>query len=231
MELLSFGDTGWGDELIRATFMTVFVALAAFFFGFLVSFLIVPLKLSNKKFLNYLGNTYTTVFRGVPELLVIYLLFFGGSSAVMYVAKIFGYNEFIEINAFITGFVAIGLISGAYTTEVLRGAITAIDRGQFEGAKSLGLRKSTYYIFVIAPQVLRLSLPNLSNVWQLTLKDTALISVTGLVEIMRQSYIASGVTRNPLLFYSFAAFLYLILTTVSLKYFNKLEKKYNFYQK
>ena len=228
MELLSFGDTGWGDELIRATFMTILVALAAFSFGFFVSILIVPLKLSNKKIFNYLGNTYTTIFRGVPELLVIYLLFFGGSSAVMFVAKIFGYKEFIEINAFITGSVSIGLISGAYTTEVLRGAIESISKGQFEGAKSLGLKKTTYYIFVIAPQVLRLSLPNLSNVWQLTLKDTALISVTGLVEIMRQSYIASGVTRNPLLFYCVAAFLYLILTTLSLKYFNKLEKKYNF---
>ena len=142
----------------------------------------------------------------------------------MFVAKLFGYKEFIEINAFLTGSVSIGLISGAYTTEVLRGAIESISRGQFDGAKSLGLKKSTYYVFVIAPQVLRLSLPNLSNVWQLTLKDTALISVTGLVEIMRQSYIASGVTRNPLLFYCFAAFLYLILTTISLKYFNKLEK-------
>ena len=228
MELLSFGDTGWGDELLKATFMTVMVALAAFFFGFLISTLIVPLKLSNKKFLNYIGNTYTTIFRGVPELLVIYLLFFGGSSAVMFVAKMFGYKEFIEINAFLTGSVSIGLISGAYTTEVFRGAIESIDKGQFDGAKSLGLKKTTYYVFVIAPQVLRLSLPNLSNVWQLTLKDTALISVTGLVEIMRQSYIASGATRNPLLFYCFAAFLYLILTTISLKYFNKLEKKYNF---
>tara|TARA_B100000902_G_scaffold189491_1_gene181234 strand:- start:1088 stop:1780 length:693 start_codon:yes stop_codon:yes gene_type:complete len=227
MELLSFGDTGWGDELLRATFMTILVALTAFIFGFLVSIFIVPLKLSNKKFLNYLGNTYTTIFRGVPELLVIYLLFFGGSSAIMFVAKIFGYKEFIEINAFLTGSVSIGLISGAYTTEVLRGAIVSINIGQFEGAKSLGLKKTTYYVFVIAPQVLRLSLPNLSNVWQLTLKDTALISVTGLVEIMRQSYIASGVTRNPLLFYCFAAFLYLILTTISLKYFNKLEKKFN----
>ena len=228
MELLSFGDTGWGDELIRATFMTILVALVAFSFGFLISIVIIPLKLSNKKFLNYLGNTYTTIFRGVPELLVIYLLFFGGSSAVMFVAKIFGYKEFIEINAFLTGSVSIGLISGAYTTEVLRGAILSINVGQFEGAKSLGLRKTTYYAFVIAPQVLRLSIPNLSNVWQLTLKDTALISVTGLVEIMRQSYIASGVTRNPLLFYCVAAFLYLILTTVSLRYFNKLENKYNF---
>ena len=228
MELLSFGDTGWGDELLRATFMTVMVALAAFFFGFFISFFIVPLKLSNKKFLNYIGNTYTTIFRGVPELLVIYLLFFGGSNAVMFVAKIFGYKEFIEINAFLTGSISIGLISGAYTTEVLRGAIESINKGQFDGAKSLGLKKTTYYVYVIAPQVLRLSIPNLSNVWQLTLKDTALISVTGLVEIMRQSYIASGVTRNPLLFYCFAAFLYLILTTISLKYFNKLEKKYNF---
>ena len=228
MELLSFGDTGWGDELLRATFMTVMVALAAFFFGFFISFFIVPLKLSNKKFLNYIGNTYTTIVRGVPELLVIYLLFFGGSNAVMFVAKIFGYKEFIEINAFLTGSISIGLISGAYTTEVLRGAIESINKGQFDGAKSLGLKKTTYYVYVIAPQVLRLSLPNLSNVWQLTLKDTALISVTGLVEIMRQSYIASGVTRNPLLFYCFAAFLYLILTTISLKYFNKLEKKYNF---
>lgn len=228
MELLSFGDTGWGDELLRATFMTILVAIAAFTFGFFISSLIVPLKLSKSKVLNFIGNTYTTIFRGVPELLVIYLLFFGGSSAIMFVAKIFGYKDFIEINAFLTGSVSIGLISGAYTTEVLRGAIDSISRGQFDGAKSLGLKKSTYYVFVIAPQVLRLSLPNLSNVWQLTLKDTALISVTGLVEIMRQSYIASGVTRNPLLFYCFAAFLYLILTTISLKYFNKLEKKYNF---
>ena len=228
MELLSFGDTGWGDELLRATFMTILVAIAAFTFGFFISSLIVPLKLSKSKVLNFIGNTYTTIFRGVPELLVIYLLFFGGSSAIMFVAKIFGYKDFIEINAFLTGSVSIGLISGAYTTEVLRGAINSINQGQFDGAKSLGLKKSTYYVFVIAPQVLRLSLPNLSNVWQLTLKDTALISVTGLVEIMRQSYIASGVTRNPLLFYCFAAFLYLILTTISLKYFNKLEKKYNF---
>ena len=227
MELLSFGDTGWGDELLKATFMTVMVALAAFFFGFLISTLIVPLKLSNLKILNYMGNTYTTIFRGVPELLVIYLLFFGGSSAVMFVAKMFGYKEFIEINAFLTGSVSIGLISGAYTTEVFRGAIESINKGQFDGAKSLGLKKTTYYVFVIAPQVLRLSLPNLSNVWQLTLKDTALISVTGLVEIMRQSYIAAGSTRDPLFFYSFAAVLYLLLTFLSMKLINKLEIKYS----
>tara|TARA_B100000965_G_scaffold399488_1_gene419541 strand:+ start:582 stop:1271 length:690 start_codon:yes stop_codon:yes gene_type:complete len=227
MELLSFGDTGWGDELFKATLMTVAVALTAFSIGFIFSFIFVPLKLSKNRLFNLIGNFYTTVFRGVPELLVIYLFFFGSSAAVMYVAKIFGYNEYIEINAFLTGALSIGIISGAYSTEVFRGAILSINIGQFEGAKSLGLKKITYFIHVILPQVLRIAIPNLGNVWQITLKDTALISVTGLVEIMRQSYIAAGSTRNPLFFYMFAAVLYLILTTISMKFINKLEKKYH----
>ena len=228
MELLIFGDKGWGDELFYATLMTISVAITAFLIGFFFAFIFVPVKLSKNKILKFIGNTYTTVFRGVPELLIIYLFFFGGSGAVMYVAKIFGYNEYIEINAFLTGALSIGLISGAYSTEVFRGAILSIGSGQFEGAKSLGLKKITYFIYVILPQVLRLAIPNLGNVWQITLKDTALISVTGLVEIMRQSYIAAGSTRNPLFFYIFAAVIYLILTTCSLKFLNKLERKYNF---
>ena len=205
MELLSFGDTGWGDELFRATLMTIAVAITAFFIGFVFAFIFVPLKLSKNKIINFIGNSYTTIFRGVPELLIIYLFFFGSSGAVMYVAKIFGYNEYIEINAFLTGALSIGIISGAYSTEVFRGAILSINKGQFEGAKSLGLKKIVYFNHVILPQVLRLAIPNLGNVWQITLKDTALISVTGLVEIMRQSYIAAGSTRDPLFFYSFAA--------------------------
>jgi octopine/nopaline transport system permease protein len=144
----------------------------------------------------------------------------------MFVAKLFGYNGYIEINAFITGAFAIGIISGAYSTEVLRGAVQSLDRGQFEACKALGLKKSIYFFKIILPQVLRLAIPNLNNVWQITLKDTSLISVTGLVEIMRQSYIAAGSTRDPLFFYSIAAFLYLILTFLSLKFFNKIEKKY-----
>ena len=139
MDLLSFGKTGWGDELFYATLMTIAVAVTAMLIGFLFSLIFTPLKLSNNKFLNFIGNTYTTVIRGVPELLVIYLFFFGGSGAIMYVASIFGYFEYIEINAFITGSVAIGIISGAYSTEVFRGAIQSIDKGQFEAAKVLGV--------------------------------------------------------------------------------------------
>ncbi len=227
MELLAFGKTGWGDELFIATLMTIAVSITAMLIGFLFALIFTPLKLSKNKFFNLIGNSYTTVIRGVPELLVIYLFFFGGSGAVMYVASIFGYNEYIEINAFITGSCAIGIISGAYSTEVFRGAILSIDKGQFEASKVLGLNKYIYFFKVIMPQMLRLALPNISNVWQITLKDTSLISVTGLVEIMRQSYIAAGSTRDPLFFYSFAAVLYLLLTYLSMKFLNSLEKKYS----
>ena len=227
MELLAFGKTGWGDELFYATLMTIAVSITAMIIGFVFSLIFTPLKLSNKKYLNLIGNFYTTVVRGVPELLVIYLLFFGGSGAIMFVASIFGYNDYIEINAFITGSFAIGIISGAYSTEVFRGAILSIDKGQFEACKVLGLKKNVQLFKVIMPQMLRLAIPNLSNVWQITLKDTSLISVTGLVEIMRQSYIAAGSTRDPLFFYSFAAVLYLLLTYLSMKLINKLEIKYS----
>ena len=227
MEILAFGDTGWGDELFYATLMTIAVSITAMFIGFLFALIFTPLKLSKNKFLNFIANSYTTIIRGVPELLVIYLFFFGGTGAVMFVASIFGYNEYIEINAFITGAFAIGIISGAYSTEVFRGAIQSIDKGQFEAANVLGLNKFRKFIKIILPQTLRLAIPNLSNVWQITLKDTSLISVTGLVEIMRQSYIAAGSTRDPLFFYSFAAVLYLLLTFVSMKLINRLEIRYS----
>ena len=227
MELLAFGNTGWGDELFIATLMTIAVSITAMFIGFFFALIFTPLKLSKSKVLNFIANSYTTVIRGVPELLVIYLFFFGGTGAVMFVASMFGYNDYIEINAFITGAFAIGIISGAYSTEVFRGAIQSIDKGQFEAAKVIGLSKFAQFYKIILPQTLRLAIPNLSNVWQITLKDTSLISVTGLVEIMRQSYIAAGSTRDPLFFYSFAAVLYLLLTYLSMKLINKLEIKYS----
>jgi len=145
MGLLAFGDNGWGDELFFATLMTLAVAITAMFIGFIFSLIFTPLKITNNKILNFVGNFYTTVIRGVPELLVIYLFFFGGSAAVMFVAKIFGYDGYIEINAFITGAFSIGIISGAYSTEVFRGAFQSINRGQFEACKVLGLKKKSVF--------------------------------------------------------------------------------------
>ncbi len=223
LELLALGDNGWGDEMLRATLVTLMVSLSAMGIGLIISIFGTISKLSKKKYVRILADIYTTVIRGIPELLVIYLLFFGGSSAVMGLAKLFGYYGYIELNAFVIGSVAVGAISGAYSTEVMRGAFLSVPLGQIDAAKSVGMNKFLIFTRIITPQVLRYALPGLGNVWQLTLKDTALIMVTGLVEIMRQAHVASGSTYSPFTFYVAAAFLYLILTTFSNRIFNRLE--------
>ena len=145
----------------------------------------------------------------------------------MYIAKIFGYDGYIELNAFTIGTIAVGAISGAYSTEVIRGAVNSVHKGQFEAGKTLGLNGYGFYGRVIFPQVARIALPGIGNVWQITLKDTALISVTGLVEIMRQSRIAAGSTHEPFIFYTAAIILYLVITRLSNILFDKAENTYS----
>lgn len=215
MELLSFGDRGWGDELARATAMTVAVAGCAFLLGLVFGSLGTFAKLSRSRLIAGAADAYTTIIRGIPELLVIYLLFFGGSGALMYVARIFGHTGYIEINAFFTGVCAIAVVNGAYSLEVIRGAVQAVPRGQIEAAKAFGMSPWTMFHRILVPQVLRFALPGLGNVWQLALKETALISVTGLVEIMRQATVGAGSTKQPFTFYAVACVLYLLLTTLT----------------
>ena len=224
MELLSFGDRGWGDELARATLMTLAVASCAFLLGLVFGSLGAWAKSTGRRGLDLVVDAYTTVVRGIPELLVIYLLFFGGSGALMFFARMFGHTGYIEINAFATGALAIAIVNGAYSLEVIRGAVQAVPRGEIEAAKAFGMSRWILFRRVLAPQVLRFALPGLGNVWQLALKETALISVTGLVEIMRQSTVGAGSTKQPFTFYAVAAVLYLLLTTVSGQGFRHAER-------
>ena len=226
-EKLVFGDLGWGDEFFFATLMTLVVSILSMGLGLFLAIITVWAKIVQNNLTRLIANFYTTVIRGVPELLIIYLIFFGGNAVVMSVAKIFGYHGYIELNALTIGTIAIAFISATYSSEVLRAAYLSINKGQVEAAKAMGLNKLNIFFQVLAPQIIRHALPGIGNVWQITLKDTSLISVTGLVEIMRQSYIAAGSTRDPLFFYSFAAVLYLILTYLSMKLINKLEVKYS----
>jgi len=223
LELLILGDTGWGDEMLRAASVTLLLSLTAMSIGLFISIFGTLSKLSDKFYVRVIADVYTTIVRGIPELLVIYLLFFGGSNAVMGMAKLFGYHGYIELNAFVIGSVAVGAISGAYSTEVMRGAFLAVPRGQIDAAKSVGMSKLVIFRRILIPQVLRYALPGLGNVWQLTLKDTSLVMVTGLVEIMRQAHVASGSTYSPFTFYVTAALLYLMLTTASNRIFYSAE--------
>lgn len=224
LELLSFGPGGWGWQMLTGLGMTIAVAVSSFALGIMFGSLGAAAKLGGSLVLRGLAEVYTTVVRGVPELLVIYLLFFGGNSMVMAVAGVFGYEGFLQINAFTVGVLAVGLISGAYSTEVIRGAVQSVPHGQIEAAKACGMGRWLILRRILVPQTMRFALPGLGNVWQLTLKDTSLISVTALAEIMRVAHVAAGSTRQPFLFYTAAAGLYLLLTTVSTTVFERAER-------
>jgi octopine/nopaline transport system permease protein len=202
LDLLTFGDAGWGDEMARATLMTVAVSLSSMALGLVIGALGAAAKLFAVAPARWLAEGYTTVARG---------------------ASVFGYGGYIEINAFTIGTVAIGIISGAYSTEVIRGAVLAVPSGQIEAASAIGMHRWLMFRRIMLPQVARFALPGLGNVWQLTLKDTALISVTGLVEIMRQAQVASGSARAPFTFYTVAALLYMLLSTFSNYGFQRAE--------
>ncbi|MDF1792547.1 MAG: ABC transporter permease [Thalassobaculaceae bacterium] len=223
MSLLAWGDSGWGDEMIRGAGWTLLVAVIAFALGIVVGIAGAAVKLSQVPFVPLLGDVYTTLVRGVPDLITIYIIFFGGGQAAMAVARLFGHTGYIEFDALTTGVLALGFISGAYATEVIRGAVMAVPKGQIEAAKACGMNRRTMFRRILVPQVARYALPGLGNVWQLTLKDTSLISVVGLTEIMRQAFVASGSTKQPIVFFVSAAVLYLALTSLSNKVFDRVE--------
>lgn len=225
IELLAFGPEGWGDEMLRGAAMTVVVAVLAYVLGLVVGTGAAAAKLSGGVVLRSIAGAYTTVIRGVPELLVIYLFFFGSGGAVMWVARQFGYSGYLELDAFTIGVLAVGIISGAYSTEVIRGAFQTVPAGQIEAGRAAGMSGWLIFRRITVPQMLRLALPGLGNVWQLTLKDTALISVTALAELMRMANVAAGSTREPFIFYVVAAALYLLMTTVSQTGFQWAERR------
>jgi polar amino acid transport system permease protein len=134
---------------------------------------------------------------------------------LMWIASGFGYEAYIEISAFAAGVTALSIAFGAYATEVFRAALMELPRGQWESAYAMGMTRRQTFFCIILPQVWRLALPGLGNLFQVLLKDTALVSVVGLDELMRQAYVASGYTKEPFTFYLTAAFIYLGLTAVA----------------
>jgi octopine/nopaline transport system permease protein len=215
LRLLGFGEGGWGMALLTATGVTALLSIVGFAAGVLCGGAAAAARLSSVAALRFIANAYGTVFRGVPDLLTIYLLYYGGSIVLTASDHALGGVGFVGLPTFAAGVVAIGIICGAYQSEVYRGAYLAIDPGQTDAGRALGLSRWQRLRLVMLPQLLRHALPGLGNVWQLVLKDSALISVIGLVELMRQAQIASGSTREPFLFYTAAALLYFAVAVIT----------------
>ena len=171
------------------------------------------------------GHAYTTVFRGLPELLTLLMIYFGAPLAVQAALRAIGVNARVEPSAFFAGVLALSLVSAAFASEVFLSAFNGISRGQWEGAYALGLNRRRTLGLVILPQLVRLSLPGLSNSWLVLLKDTSLVSIIALEDLLRATNLAVGATKQPFLFYTTACCLYLLMTGASALVMRRIETR------
>ena len=162
-----------------------------------------------------MAAVYTTLIRGVPDLVLMLLIFFGGQMLVNQIAESLGYEEYIDVSPFTAGVLTIGFIYGAYMTETFRGAILAVPPGQLEAGQAFGMSRWQVFREILLPQTIRYALPGFGNNWLVLLKTTALLSVIGLADLLFMAGKAAGSTRQPFTFYLAAALIYLLLTTVS----------------
>ncbi|WP_275782969.1 ABC transporter permease [Pararhizobium gei] len=221
---LACGDTGWGDEVAYGLLITVSLAICTLPVGLVLGFFIALAKQSDERSLRLATNIYTTVFRGLPELLTLFIVYYGLQILAQQAMASLGYEGPVEINAFVAGMIALGVVFSAYCSEVLFSAFQAIPRGQYEAGDALGLHRGRTMRLIILPQLLRIALPGLGNLWMALLKDTALVSVIGLPDILRQTGVAARVTKHAFEFFSLACLLFLVLSMVSSIVFAGLER-------
>lgn len=215
---------GFGPALAAGTLMTIKLALCALVLGLVLGLAGALAKTSSSRILVYIGGLYSTVVRGIPELLWVLLMYFGTVNAMRALGTWLGRPD-LELSPFAAGVLALGLCFGAYATEVFRGALLAVPPGHREAGLALGLSTVRIYWRIILPQMWRMALPGLGNLFMILMKDTALVSVIGLEEIMRRSQIAVTASKQPFTFFLLAALIYLSLTIVAMIGLHFLERQ------
>jgi polar amino acid transport system permease protein len=213
--LLSFGDQGWGDEFLRGTWLTLQISVCAYLLGMVLGLAGAGARLAQGRFARAVGDLYTTMVRAVPELLLILLLYYAATSTLNRILDVVGLGGIIEVNAFVAAVSCLGFIQGAYMTEVFRGAILAVPKGQMEAARAYGMSPALRFRRILFPLMIRYALPGLANLWLVVLKDSSLISVVGYSELLFTGKTAASSTKFYFFFYLTTAAVYLILTVIS----------------
>jgi polar amino acid transport system permease protein len=223
-EVLTFGRTGFADELLWGAVATLYIAAAAFILGLFLGLAGAMAKLYGGPIARMVAGFYTTVIRSVPELVLILFLFFAGTRGISALGEAVGYGK-IDINGSVAAVLVLGFVQGAYSTEVLRGAIQAVPTGQLEAARAYGMSPFQTFNRIIFPAMLPNAIPGLANLWLVAIKDTALIMVTGAsAELAQSAKNAASFTKRYFLFYFVALMMYLAMTLVSNYFLRKLER-------
>jgi His/Glu/Gln/Arg/opine family amino acid ABC transporter permease subunit len=211
MGILSFDDSGYGDELMAGLLVTISLAVLGFVLALALGVVLGVMALSHNRLMRAFWRTYASIFMGVPTLLIILFLFYNAPTIVKAITTV-NFNP----SPFSVGVASLCLVYAAYVGEVVRGAVLNIPVGQFEAARALGIHKLHLWWFVILPQAWRIALPGCTNVWMALLKDTALVSLVGLTDVVRMAYVASGATKMPFLFYAFAGLSFIVFSGVTM---------------
>jgi polar amino acid transport system permease protein len=222
--LLAFGNTGYGDELLWGALRTVQIAVLAYAFGIILGLCGAVGKLSGGKPMRIMLDLYTTLFRAIPELLLILLLYYAGTDGLNKVIMALGFER-IEVNGFVAAVFVLGFVQGAYQTEVWRGAILAVPVGQTEAAKAYGMSPFLGFRRITLPAMLPYAIPGLGNLWLGIIKNSSLISLVGTGELALATRQAAGVSKQYLMFFLTAMTIYLILTLLSNQILGGLERR------
>ena len=218
---------GYGSTILDGAWLTVQLALLSMAVAVALGLLGAAFRLSPVRWLALLGETYATVIRGIPELVLILLIFFGGQDLVNRIAPLLGHEDYIDINPFVAGVGTRGFIYGAYLSETFRGAFMAIPKGQGEAGLAYGMSPLRVFLRILVPQMIRLAIPGITNNWLVLVKATALISLVGLQDMMARAKSAGDATREPFTYILLAAAVYLAITSVSLLVLRYLERRYS----
>ena len=214
-------------SILHGALLTVAVSLAALAVAVLLGLLGAAAKLSGRRALVLPATLYTTVIRGIPELVLMLLVFYGGSIGLNALIEALGSELSIDIEPFSAGVLTLGFIYGAYMTETFRGAILSIPKGQFEAAAAYGMSPRQILLRITLPQMLRYALPGVTNNWLVLIKATAVVSLIGLHEMTYLAKQASAATRSPFAFFLFTAALFLVYTWLSLVLLRRLNQRYS----
>jgi polar amino acid transport system permease protein len=226
-QLLSFGPDGWGSQLAAGAWLTLRLAAATLPFGLALGLTLALLITNGNRITQRIALGFATVFRALPELLTIFIIYYGGQLLIQKILNWIEPGRTIEISGFIAGMIALGIVFGSFASETFVAALRAVPKGQAEAAEALGLSRAAAFQSVILPQLWRLALPGIGNLWFTLLKDTALVSVISLSDLMRQTTLAVSNTKQPLFFYAVTCLIYLLLSLLSGRVVAFLENRSN----
>ncbi|PIJ51499.1 amino acid ABC transporter permease [Erwinia sp. OLTSP20] len=217
---------GYSEVILHGTIVSLELALSAVILAVIIGLIGAGAKLSANRFFQLIFEGYTTLIRGVPDLVLMLLIFYGLQIALNHITDLLGINQF-DIDPMVAGIITLGFIYGAYFTETFRGAYLAVPRGQIEAAVAFGFTASQTFRRILFPAMMRFALPGIGNNWQVILKATALVSLLGLEDVVKATQLAGKSTWQPFYFALVAGVIYLAFTTVSNGVLWWLDKRYS----